>query len=107
MTLALVASLLGLGCAGKQKIPLDCVPSGVVVFVDGRELENVPSELELRRDRHHTLFFKGPGYRSEMVVIESRELDGVQQLSPSELCVEPVFVGAGREIELEAEEPDP
>lgn len=97
------------GCASTQQIPLDCVPEPITLYVDGEALEEIPESLELRRDQPHTLFFKGPGYQSELVVLRSEEKEGEPWLTPSELCVRPVLIGVERriEVEVEAEEPAP
>ena len=104
--LALLA-MLAPGCAAKQRVTLDCIPEAVTVYVDGEALDEVPEDLKLRRDRHHTLFFKGPGYRSEMVVLRSEEKDGELWLSPGEVCVRPVLVDVERQLQIEVEEEAP
>jgi hypothetical protein len=97
----------GTGCAAKQKIPIDCVPETVTVYVDGEKLDRVPAEIKLRSDRHHVLLFKGEGYRPEMIVLETSEKEGRPRLSPDALCVEPVFLGMERRLELEVEKEEP
>ena len=99
--LALVAALALAACAAKQKIALECVPEEVVIYVDGERLEGTPSEIALRRDQPHTLYFKGPGLVPELVVLNSEEVDGKATLSPSEVCVKPRYVQMGRELEME------
>ncbi len=93
-----------LGCASTQKVSLECVPSDVKVFVDGRELEGRPSELELSKDEAHTVYFKGGGYRTQMVVLESGEVDGEVRLSPADLCQEVVFAEMKPDVVVELEE---
>lgn len=94
-------------CAPKQKVTLGCVPEAVTVYVDGEALEEVPETLKLRRDRHHTLYLKGPGYRPEFVLLRSEGEEGDLWLSPSEVCVRPVLVDVERRLELEIEEEEP
>jgi len=97
---------MALGCAPKQLIPLDVSPAPSQVYLDKEPLEESPSELELRADRDHTLFFKREGYRSELVVLETREIDGKERLVPDrvELRLRPLRSGTrDLEVELEAE----
>jgi hypothetical protein len=95
------------GCASTQKVSLECVPSEVEVFVDGRRLEGSPQEVKLRVDDPHTVYFKGGGYHPQMVVLESREVDGKRRLSHSELCREVVFTEVTPELRVEVEEDAP
>ena len=93
-----------LACASTQKVSLECVPSDVTVFVDGRELEGRPAEIELRKNEPHTFYFKGGGYRTQMVVLESSEVDGEVQLTPADLCQEVVFAEMRPDVVVELEE---
>lgn len=96
--------LLGaLACAPKQRIPLECVPEQIEIYLDGELLEDLPSELELRSDRHHVLLLKANGYQPELVVLETRDEDGEWSLSPSELCVRPILKPTQREVDVEIE----
>ena len=90
-----------ISCAPKQKIALDCVPEEVVIYVDGEPLDEPPPALDLRSDRPHKLYFKGPGLVPELVVLNSGKMDGKAKLSPSEVCVKPRYVQVGRELEME------
>jgi len=99
--LAIAAAAALVACAPKQKIPLDCVPEDVAIYVDGTRLEKVPSDVELRSDRPHTLYFKGPDFVPELIVLNSEEVDGKDRLSPSEVCVRPRYVRANRNLKVE------
>jgi len=100
---ALAFAVATLGCAATQRIALDCVPTEVTVYVDGRELEQTPKSLDLRSDRPHTLFFKGGAYPSQMIVLESAEVEGESRLSPTDVCTETSFVGMNPEVQMEVE----
>ncbi len=89
-------------CAHQQTIPVACVPEEVEIYVDGRLLDDVPEELTLRADEDHTLYFKGEGYRPELVVLRTNG-DDDPKLTPSELCVKPILLGMERAIEREIE----
>lgn len=89
------------GCATKQPIVIDCVPEEVVIYVDGERIDGVPDSIALSRDRPHTLFFKGPGIEPELVVVNSRVVDGRAALEPAELCVEPRYKRVGRKVRIE------
>lgn len=93
--------LAALGCAAKQPVVIDCVPEEVVIYVDGERIDGVPESIALRRDRPHTLFFKGPGIEPELVVVNSTEIDGRTVLDPGQLCVEPRYKRVGREVQFE------
>jgi hypothetical protein len=95
------------GCASKQRLDLHCVPRTVTVYVDGRMLEEVPEELALRTDQPHTVFFKGGGYKNQMVVLESQEDGETRVLQPADLCSQTTFVSMRPDLQLEAEEPEP
>ena len=99
--LPIAAAAVLIACAPKQKIALDCVPEEVAIYVDGARLEETPSTLDLRSDRPHTLYFKGPDFAPELVVLNSEEVDGRARLSPSEVCVRPRYVRVKRELEME------
>ncbi len=103
--LGALALVLAVGCAHKQRVPLDCVPEQVTVYVDGRALEETPEALELAANRPHTVMFRRPGYRPQMVVLRSGTGDdGGPALAPAQLCVELVPVAMNRDLVLEVEE---
>jgi hypothetical protein len=96
---------VGVACAAKQRVPLDCVPEEVTVFVDQRALEELPESLELRSDRPHKVYLKGPGYEPQLIVLEPRRGEsGKTTLHPDRICVELVPVGVDRQLTLEIEE---
>jgi len=99
--LAAIGIGASIGCAPRQKIPLDCVPREVDVYVDGERLDEIPAELTLRSDQPHTVFVKGPGIEPELVVLEHEEVDGRWLLSPPTLCVQPRLLEVRRELEIE------
>ena len=102
-----VVAALGVGCAPKQRIPLDCVPEEVTIYVDQRALDEHPEALELRSDKPHKIYVKGPGYEPQLIILEPEYgEDGEQKLSPDRICVELVPVGVERNLELEVEEGD-
>jgi hypothetical protein len=104
---ALALVLAGGACAPKQKVVLDCVPEEVTVYVDGRALEQAPEQIELRADRPHKIYVKGPGHEPQLVVLEPRvDATGRQTLEPAEVCVEVVPIGLDRELTLEVDEED-
>lgn len=99
---ALLFGLLAPACAPRQRIPLAVSPRPATLYVDGEPLEAIPSELQLRSDRAHVLFFKSEGYRPERVVLESIEVKGKPRLKPAEVSVRlaPAIRG-GRELSIE------
>ena len=100
-----IVLLLGVGCAPKQRIPLEVAPRPVTVFLDGEALEAVPEELVLRSDEPHVLFFKSEGYRPQRVVLESVEVDGASRLEPETVRITLLPVArAGRELVIEPSE---
>jgi hypothetical protein len=104
LRVVLLAALLSVGCAAKQRIPLDCVTEEVVVYVDGQLLAEHPDALELRADEPHKIYFKRPGHEPELVVLDTaRGDDGRPRLSPANVCVELVPIGLERELTIEAE----
>ena len=92
-----------LGCASTQRISLACVPKNVSVYVDGRLLEGSPETLKLAKDEAHTVFLKGGGYQSQMLVFESRERDGKPELDPADLCSRLKFIEMQPEVKIELE----
>lgn len=102
---AIAAALFALGCAPKQRVPLDCVPREVEVYVDGRVLEGDRDALELSTREAHKIFVKGPGYEPQLVVLEPRPgAEGRHELQPRDVCVELMPIGLGRELTVEVEE---
>lgn len=99
--LAVAAGGVGFACASTQQITLECVPDAAVVYLDGERLEGPPPTVDLRSDRPHTLYFKGPGMVPELVVVNSEKVGRKSTLSPSHVCVKPRYVQAGRELEME------
>ncbi len=99
-----IAICFAMGCASKQRLELHCVPQEVTVYVDGRKLEGVPEALELRKDRPHTVYFKGGGFETQLVVLESRE-DGEEiVLQPADLCSQVTFVSMKTVLQLQVDE---
>jgi len=90
-------------CAPKQKIQLDCVPKEVTIYVDKEPLPDVPDSIDLRADRSHILFFKGSGYKSAMVVLDSEESADGPALFPRDVCVELDLVERDRDLRIEVE----
>lgn len=97
----IVLMLAASGCATKQPVAIECVPEEVVIYVDGERIDGVPEEIALRRDRPHTLYFKGPGIEPELVVIDSTTVDGKAALEPAEVCVQPRYQRVGREVQIQ------
>jgi hypothetical protein len=114
---ALAVALLGLGCAPRQRVPLDCVPRGVEIFVDEEVLAGYPIWVELRADEAHKIKFRGPGYEPVLVVLAPRESEEGSQLRVielgrasaeypvDELCARLRFLPVHKELEVELEEP--
>ncbi len=99
---AVSCAALAFGCAAKQAVSLHCVTEEVVVYVDGRLLEEHPDALELSVDEPHKLYFKRPGYEPQLIVLETRPSDdGRAELTPADVCVELIPVGLGRELTIE------
>jgi hypothetical protein len=105
--IAVVAAVSVLfACAPKQRIPLDaCVTEEVVVFVDGRLLEDAQGFVELRSDQPHKLYFKRPGEPPHLVVLEADpDEEGRPRLLPADPCRELLAVGLDRELTIEIDE---
>ena len=82
------AALLSLSCQGPtQRVPLSLEPSSLSVFVDGVEVPGAPTELLLRSDRAHVLFFRKQGFQSQRVVLRTADPEGEPTLQPSEVHV--------------------
>ena len=79
-------ALAGLvGCAPTQMIGLAVEPEPVVMFIDGKRVDELPPEIELTANRDHTVFFKREGYHSQLVVLRTSERDGVDRLDPAKI----------------------
>jgi hypothetical protein len=102
--LAAIALALASGCATQQTIPLACAPKSVTIFVDGERLDEVPSELRLRSDRAHTLFFSGGGFEKRSLILESRETEDGARLEPADPCRELRFEPVGKDVEFRVQE---
>jgi hypothetical protein len=89
-------------CTPKQKIALDCVPRDVVVYVDGRRLDELPEDIKLRSDEHHKLYFKGGGFENQLVVLRTEQVEGKHRLSPADLCAQARFVEMRPDVKVEA-----
>jgi hypothetical protein len=103
----LLAVLVGLvSCASTQHIELVVGPDPVVLFVDGEALDVVPKTLELRANRDHTLFFQREGYRSQLVIVRTSEVDGEPRLTPEAVAIElRREASTSPSITIEADEP--
>ena len=97
------AGAAAFGCATGQRVSLECVPKNVMVYVDGRLLEGSAKTMKLAKDQPHTVFLKGGGYQSQMLVFESREQDGKRVLDPADLCSRVKFVEMQPEVKIELE----
>jgi hypothetical protein len=72
------------------------------VYVDGELLEG--REAELRTDRPHKIYAKGPGFEPQLVVLEPEAgEDGRPAFHEDEVCVRVVPIGMSRELEVEVE----
>jgi hypothetical protein len=98
---ALVAALLGIGCATRQKVSLECVPKDVVIYVDGELLDGVPEELALDPASAHKVFLKSEAYEPQMAVFSTEEVEGKARLAPSDLCSQVMFEPVEREVVME------
>ena len=99
---AVSCAALAFGCAAKQAVSLHCVTEEVVVYVDGRLLEEHTDVLELSVDDPHTLYFKQPGHEPQLIVLDTHPSDdGRAELTPADVCIELVPVGLGRELTIE------
>ena len=102
---ALFAAGIATGCASSQSVQIRCVPREVKVYVDGRLLEG--DQAELRTDRPHKIYAKGPGYQPRLVVIEPHvDENGRREFRDEDLCIEVVPIGMDRELELDVEGSD-
>ena len=99
-----VMAALCAACAPKQRVPLDCIPEEVTIYVDQQALEARPESIELSTNRPHKIYLNGPGYEPRLIVLEPGEdQNGEPTLSPEQVCVELVRVGVDRELTLEVE----
>ena len=89
------------GCASTQTVRITCVPREVSVYVDGQLLDG--DRTELRTDRAHKIFAKGPGFEPRLVVVEPETGDEGRPGFDDEVCVRVVPVGMGRDLDLEIE----
>jgi hypothetical protein len=107
--LLIVTATSSLGCVPKQMIPMDLGPAPLEVYLDGEKLKQVPSELELRANRDHTIFVKREGYRSQLVVLTTVELEGESMLDPGSISLElKPITDTTKALTVELEEvPDP
>jgi hypothetical protein len=93
-----------------QTIGLDVGPDPLVVFVDGKRLEEVPNVIELRANRDHTLFFQREGYLSQLVIVRTAEVAGEAQLEPQQVRLRlrrDATTAPSVSVELEEAEPPP
>lgn len=104
----LLIVLVGLvSCASTQHVGLAVGPGPVVLFVDGEALDVVPESLELRANRDHTLFFQREGYRSQLVIVRTSEVDGESRLTPEAIAIElRREAHSSPSITIEADEPN-
>lgn len=92
------------GCAHTQTYQLDCVPRNVTIYLDKVPLERTSDSVDLRADRPHVFFFKGEGYESMMVVLDSEQTPDGPVLSPSDLCSDFNLVKRSRNLQIEVEQ---
>jgi len=69
-------------------VPIDVGPLPLVIYLDGERLEEIPTELKLRASRDHTVFVKREGYRSQLVILTTKEIEGRPTLTPAEIALE-------------------
>ncbi len=96
-----------LACQGPtQRVPLFLEPSSLSVFVDGEEVPGVPTELVLRSDQAHVLFFRRQGYQPQRLVLRTDEREGEPYLQPPEVHIRLVpMVPSDRELIIEPAAP--
>ena len=101
----LIAALLLLGCAPTQVIPIHVEPQPVAIYLNGEQLEEPGTRLELKANRDHTLYFKRDGYQSKLVILRTGEIDGEDRLTPERVDLELDAVARSRPgLQLEFEE---
>src|SRR6187402_160618 len=96
-----IATLLALllagaaGCVSTQTVRITCVPREASIYVDGELLEG--DRADLRTDRAHKIFAKGPGFESRLVVGEPETGEAGRPAfgDDGELCVRVVPIGMG------------
>ncbi len=99
--LSAATGLAAFGCAANQRLSLECVPKDVMVYVDGRLVTGAPKTVKLAVDEPHTIFVKGGGYQSQMVVFESQAKEAKPVSDPVELCSRVNFVELQPEVKIE------
>ena len=94
------------GCAPLQRVPLDVGPQRLTLHLDGEAIEPMPSEVELRADRDHALYFKSEGYLPELVVLRTTGAGSAARLEPASVRVRlaPRRVHVSREFEIAPED---
>jgi hypothetical protein len=69
-------------------IGLSVSPEPVVLFVDGKRLDELPESVELTANKDHTLFLQREGYRSQLIIVRTAEREGGEDfLSPERVEV--------------------
>ena len=103
----LMALLLSFGCAPTQVIPIRAEPQPILIYLNGEKLEEPKSSLELKANRNHTLYFKRDGYKSELVILRTQEIDGEDALRPERVDLElEALVESRPGLQLEFEDED-
>lgn len=90
-----------MACAPVQQVPITVEPVPVTIFVDGRRLPEAGRQtVELKANRGHVFQFEKEGYRSQQVVLVSREWEGHAHLQPEDIFVQLIPL-EGRKPEIE------
>lgn len=99
--------LATLGCLSPpvQTVRLHLEPARLAVFVDGQEQPGTPSELVLRSDLDHLLFFRREGYQPERVVLRTLGEGLERRLAPAEVRVRlRAIIPTTQDIRIESDE---
>ena len=85
--LVAAAALGAAACAHYQNIGVQSDPSGANVYLDGELVGKTPTQLEVGRDRAHTVYLKREGYRPELVLLQHHDAnDGIDFLTPADIA---------------------
>ena len=97
----LVFASSGLACASYQNVGVESDPPAAQIYLDGQLVGKTPAQLEIGRDKAHTIYLKREGYKPELVVLEKHEAsDGIDFLTPADV-VKRLSPGPSDDLELE------
>ena len=75
-------------CAAYQNVGVESDPPGAKIYLDGEVVGHTPTQLEVSRDKGHSVMLKREGYKPAVEYLVPHDAkDGIDFLTPADVIV--------------------